>query len=167
MLVIDQNRAHQRVLFEKFLQSLTGRSAVSQQLLFPLVLSFSSTEMALLRNLRDTLAAVGFVFGKWDDEQLEISGVPYLVSESEVEGVLNDLIGRCRRHGEQDGFSMAEGLAKTLSKTLAVRTGDLLEPASQLALVDDLFACKEAALSPFNKQVYVTITESEIDKKFN
>ena len=167
MLVIDQNRAHQRVLYEKYLKSLLGRNTVSQQLLFPLVLSYSSVQMQVLRSLKDNLAAAGFVFGKWDDEQLEITGVPVMVAESEVEEVLDNLISETQRHGEDQGFSLADLLARTMSKTLAVKTGEMLDPASQMALVDDLFACREAGLSPFNKQVYVTLSESDIDKKFN
>jgi DNA mismatch repair protein MutL len=167
MLVIDQNRAHQRVLYEKFLKNLTGRNAVSQQLLFPLVLSFSKSEMAIIYDIMDTLTSVGFVFGKVENELLEITGVPYLVANSEVEGVLDELISDCQRHNSSEGFSLTDLLSKTLSRALAVKTGDILDPASQMALVDDLFACKEAALSPFNKPVYVTLTEGEIDKKFN
>jgi len=53
-----------------------------------------------------------------------------------------------------------------LAKTLSVKTGEILDSQSQLALVNDLFACKEPLLSPFNKTVYTTITENEIDKKF-
>ncbi len=167
MLVIDQNRAHQRVLYEKFLGSLSGRNAVSQQLLFPLVLSFSRTEMTIIKDIMETLASVGFVFGKVDDEMIEITGVPYLVANSEVGGVLDELISDFQQHSDTSGFSLSDLLSKTLSRTLAVKTGEVLDPASQMALVDDLFACKEASLSPFSKPVYVTLSESDIDKKFN
>ena len=57
-------------------------------------------------------------------------------------------------------------LAKTLSKTLSVKTGEQLDEASQLALVNDLFACKETTLSPFNKRTYVPINENDIERKF-
>lgn len=167
MLVIDQNRAHQRVLYEKFLRSLSGRNAVSQQLLFPLVLSYSKSEMTIIKDIMETLASVGFVFGKMDDEIIEITGVPYLIANSEVGGVLDELISDFQQHSDSNGFSLADLLSKSLSRTLAVKTGELLDPASQMALVDDLFACKEASLSPFSKPVYVTLSESDIDKKFN
>ncbi len=167
MLVIDQNRAHQRVLYEKFLKSITVKNAVSQQLLFPILLSYSKTELSIISEIRDSLIAVGFVFGKIDDEHLEITGVPFLVADSEVEGVMDQLIADCQRHSNREEFSLSDVLSRTLSRKLAVKSGDLLDPASQMALVDDLFACKEANLSPFNKPVYVTITESDIDKKFN
>lgn len=166
LLVIDQNRAHQRVLYEKFLKSITGRNAVSQQLLFPLILSFSRADIGLLEEIKDSLLAVGFVFGRIDAEEVEITGVPIQVSHGEVEGVLDQLISDCREQTGSQGFSQNDILARTMSRALAVRTGEALDAASQLALVDDLFACKEATISPFNKPVYVTLTENDIDKKF-
>lgn len=166
MLVLDQSRAHQRVLYEKFLQNITVKDAVSQQLLFPLVLSMTPTETEIIREIRESLTAVGFAFGQLDEETVEIKGVPFLVPESEVGMVLDQMISDYQSEFGHGGFSQVDALAKTLSKSLAVKSGELLEPEAQLALVDDLFACREPNLSPFNKKTYITITESEIDKKF-
>ena len=166
MVVIDQSRAHQRVLYENFLKNITIKEAVSQQLLFPLELSFTPTEIQVLDDIKDSLSTIGFVFGKTKGETIEITGVPVLVSESEVGMVLDQLISDCQMKVLGDNFSQTDILAKTLAKTLSVKTGEVLDSASQLALVNDLFACKESLLSPFNKPVYTTITENEIDKKF-
>ncbi|WP_430905447.1 DNA mismatch repair endonuclease MutL [Maribacter sp. 2-571] len=166
MVIIDQSRAHQRVLYEKFLRNSTVKQAVSQQLLFPLSLSFSSSDVRVLQDIKETLDAVGFVFDSLEGETVRISGVPLLVQESEVGMVLDQLIADCHQEVATESFSQSDVLSKTLAKTLAVRTGEVLEAASQIALVNDLFACKEPLISPFNKPVYVTIDENEIDKKF-
>ena len=166
MVVIDQSRAHQRVLYEKFLKNITIKEAVSQQLLFPLALTFSKTDMKLLQDIKSSLSTIGFVFGKMGEEHLEITGVPLLVTESEVGMVLDQLISDYQLEVSEDSFSQSDILAKTLAKTLSVKTGEVLETSSQHALVNDLFACKETRVSPFNKPVYITITENDIDKKF-
>ena len=166
MIVIDQSRAHQRVLYEKFLKNITVQEAVSQQLLFPLRLSFSPSDQVILDEIKESLTTIGFVFGKIVGEQVEITGVPVLVSESEVGMVLDQLISDCQMEVTGESFSQTDILAKTLAKTLAVKTGELLDSTSQLALVNDLFACKETQVSPFHKPIYVTITENDIDKKF-
>lgn len=166
MVVIDQSRAHQRVLYEKFLKNITIKEAVSQQLLFPLVVSFSKSDMRMLNDIKDSLTTIGFVFGKLEEEQIEITGVPFLVAESEVGMVLDQLISDCQMQVGGDSFSQTDLWAKTLAKTLSVKTGEALEATSQLALVNDLFACKETQVSPFNKPVYITITENDIDKRF-
>ncbi|MGF1558462.1 MAG: DNA mismatch repair endonuclease MutL [Flavobacteriaceae bacterium] len=166
MIVIDQNRAHQRVLYEKFLKNITMQEAISQQLLFPIALPFSKSDMAILNEIQESLTTIGFVFGKMDSTYIEITGVPLLVSESEVGMVLEQLISDCQMEVVGDNFSQTDILAKTLAKSLSVKTGEVLDDASQLALVNDLFACKDAMVSPFNKPVYITITEKDIDKKF-
>ncbi|MEP2059082.1 MAG: DNA mismatch repair endonuclease MutL [Maribacter litoralis] len=166
MVVINQSRAHQRVLYEKFLKNITIKEAVSQQLLFPLTLSFSPGEMNILREIKDSLCTVGFVFGELNDDGVEIKGVPVLVVESEVQMIMEQLMSDFQQEVPGDSFSQSDMLAKTLAKTLSVKTGESLDEFSQVKLVNDLFACKETTLSPFNKKVYVTITENDIERKF-
>ncbi len=166
MIVIDQSRAHQRVLYEKFLKDITIKEAVSQQLLFPLVISFSKTDMNIIKEIKESLINIGFAFSKLKEEEIEITGVPLLVAESEVGILIDQLIADYQEDFVGDSFSQTDILAKTLSKSLAVKTGEVLDKDSQLALVNDLFACKEPMVSPFNKTIYVTITENDIDKKF-
>ena len=166
MVVIDQSRAHQRVLYEKFLRNITVKEAVSQQLLFPLSLTFSKTDCAIIEEIQDSLTTVGFVFGGIGDEEVTVTGLPLSVPESEVGIILDQLISDYQQDYVVEGFSQTDILSKTLAKSLAVKTGELLDSDSQLALVNDLFACKESEVSPFNKPIYVTITEDDIDKKF-
>ncbi len=166
MIVIDQSRAHQRVLYESFLKNITVKEAVSQQLLFPLQLSFSKADVLIISEIKESLQTLGFAFDKIEDEHVEISGVPLLVPESEVGMVLDQLISDYQMDVETDSFSQSDIVSKTLSKTLAVKTGEQLDSESQLALVNNLFACKEFKVSPFNKPIYITITGDDIDKKF-
>ena len=166
MMVIDQSRAHQRVLYEQFLKNITINEAVSQQLLFPLSLSFSNSDIDVLKEIKESLTTIGFVFSKVDGGEVKITGVPLMVAESEVGIVLDQLISDFQLEITEDSFSQTDLLAKTLAKTLAVKTGEFLNNTSQQALVNNLFACKETRVSPFNKPVYVTITENDIDKKF-
>ncbi|NER12142.1 DNA mismatch repair endonuclease MutL [Leptobacterium flavescens] len=166
MVIIDQYRAHQRILYEQFLRNITVKEALSQQLLFPLVLNYSKTETVLIKELKESLQHTGFAFSKIEDESIEITGIPMNVSESEVSIILDQLLADFQEEIPDSSFSQADLLAKTLSKALAVKTGELLQKESQEALVNDLFACKEPTLSPLNKPTYITITGEELDKKF-
>lgn len=166
MVVINQSRAHQRVLYEKFLKNITIKEAVSQQLLFPLSLSFSKGEIDLILEIKENLSAVGFVFGEIEVDTVVVKGVPIVVAESGVQMILEQLISDFAMEVSDDSFSQSDMLAKTLAKTLSVKTGERLDEVSQSTLVNDLFACKESTLSPFNKKTYITITENDIDRKF-
>jgi DNA mismatch repair protein MutL len=166
MVVIDQNRAHQRVLYEKLLKNTTVKQSVSQQLLFPLTLSFTKSDSAILEEIRTNLTHIGFIFETLDEESLKITGVPLLIPENEVSMVLDQLISDYRQEIVGESFSQADILSKTLARSLAVKTGEVLDCNSQLALVNDLFACKESRISPFNKPIYIMLTEQDIEKKF-
>lgn len=166
MLVIDQHRAHQRVIYEKFLEYGTINDGVSQQLLFPLTLSFSKSEIAKLKEIRASLTTVGFMFGSMEDEQVEVSGIPPLVPESEVGIVMDQLLRHYGQEADGENFSQTDLLSKSLCKSLAVKSGEVLNGESRLALVNDLFGCKESRVSPFNKPIYITISENDINTKF-
>ncbi|MFS4456661.1 DNA mismatch repair endonuclease MutL [Maribacter sp. 2304DJ31-5] len=166
MVVINQSRAHQRVLYENFLKNITIKEAISQQLLFPLTLNFSTNELHILKEIKESLNSVGFVFERIHTDGVEVKGVPVLVSESEVQMVMEQLIADFQLEIPGDSFSQSDMLAKTLAKTLSVKTGEVLDESSRMSLVNDLFACKETTLSPFNKPTYITITENDIERKF-
>nr|WP_299383804.1 DNA mismatch repair endonuclease MutL [Allomuricauda sp.] len=165
MLIVHQNRAHERVLFEKFLGEITVKEGVSQQLLFPLELTFNAMELQVLQEIRESLQSVGFAFEDLNQETVKVTGVPILVSESGIGTVLDRMIAEYKEGIEESSVSQAELLAKALSRNLAVKSGEVLDAESQTALVNDLFGCKEPALSPFQKKTYTIITDSEIDKK--
>jgi len=167
MLVIHQNRAHERILFEKFLGEITVKEGVSQQLLFPLELTFNPQELGILREIKDSLTNIGFAFESLEEETVKLTGVPLMVPESGIGTVLDRLIADYAEGFNEGAVSQAEVLAKVLSKNLAVKTGELLDQESQLALVNNLFACKEPTLSPFQKLTYTIISEGDIDKKFS
>ncbi len=167
MLVIHQNRAHERILFEKFLGEITVKEGVSQQLLFPLELTFNKQELAVLQEIKESLTNIGFAFQSLEEETVKVTGVPMMVPESGIGTVLDRLIADYKEGFADGSISQAEMLAKALSRNLAVRTGDVLDQESQLTLVNNLFACKEPTLSPFQKLTYTIISEGDIDKKFN
>lgn len=167
LLVIDQQRAHQRVLYEKLLKKMTLRETVSQQLLFPLVLSYSRDEIRILNEMQSDLIDLGFSFENWEDEQVKIKGIPPLMKEDQVGMVLDELIANYKDEVQGTDYSQTDTLAKAVCKTTAVKNGEFLDSASQLALVNDLFRCKEIDRSPFNKPIFVTITERDIENKFN
>ncbi|PTX43645.1 DNA mismatch repair protein MutL [Christiangramia gaetbulicola] len=166
ILVIDQHRAHTRVLYEELLKNITVSSAVSQQLLFPLRLQFNHQEVEMLKEIKESLEQTGFIFSEIKKDEVEITGIPTLIAESEVEILLEQLLADFEKDVPDNGFSQTDLLAKSLAKSMAVRSGTLLNSAEQQHIVNRLFACKEPAVSPFNKTVFTTLSVDELDKKF-
>ena len=167
MVIMDQNRAHQRVLYEQFLANMTVKQASSQQLLFPLQLHFSQNEMKLITELQLSLENTGFVFEAFESDALHISGVPVNTSESEVSIVLEQLISDLQDGIPDSSFCQNDTIAKSMAKSLAVRTGTYLTEKEQENLVNNLFACKEPNVSPFLKPTFITMSVDDLDKKFS
>lgn len=167
LMLIDQTRAHQRVLYEQLLENITQQEPVVQTLIFPLKLTFSPAEMHVMDALSESLAGMGFRFGDRHADHLEVIGLPVLVPEAEAPDLLDGLIAAWQQHEGTDGFSQSDRLAKTLCRKLAIRPGTPMEPAAQLALVNDLFGCRESQLSPFHKPIHMTLSLEELDHKLN
>ncbi len=166
MMVIHQNLAHQRVLYEELLKNMTVQEAVSQQLLFPLHFQFSKPKVELLKTIKEQLEYTGFVFSALENEKVAISGVPAGVLESSVEGILEQLLSDIENEVPDAGFSQNDVLAKSLAKSLAIKSGVFMETEAQEHLIHQLFACKEPSVSPDNRPVLATLEVSDLDKKF-
>ncbi|MEP5255198.1 MAG: DNA mismatch repair endonuclease MutL [Winogradskyella arenosi] len=166
MLIIDQNRAHQRILYENFLRHITIKEATSQQLLFPLELHFTPNEIGIIEGLQSELEHTGFVFSEMQDKTITITGVPVGVPESEVSMILEQLISDVENDVPDTNFSTTDLLAKSMAKSLAIKNGQSLNSAEQEHMVNSLFACKEPNVSPANRPTFITMAVDEIEKKF-
>jgi DNA mismatch repair protein MutL len=167
MLIIDQQRAHQRILYEQFLKNITIHQANSQQLLFPLTLYFSGNEMTLIQELKPSLESTGFIFEEITNESVVISGLPVTVTESEVSIVLEQLVTDLQDEIPDSSFSQMDSMAKSMARSLAVKTGTYLTEKEQENMVNNLFGCKESSISPFNKPTFITLSVEDLDKKFS
>ena len=166
MMVIHQNLAHRRILYEELLKNMTVQEAVSQQLLFPLQFQFSKPKVTLLRSIKEQLEHTGFVFESLEEDRIEINGVPAGVLESNVEGIFEELLSDLENEVPDAAFSQNDLLAKSLAKSLAIKSGTAMQKEAQEHLIHQLFACKEPSVSPDNRPILVTLNASDFDKKF-
>ncbi len=166
LVILDQNRAHQRVLYEEFLTNMTVKQASSQQLLFPLNLYFSTSEMKLIAELQLSLKNTGFVFEETNIDSVVISGIPVNVTESEISLLLEQLLSDLQDGIPETSFSQNDTIAKSMAKSLAIKTGNYLTETAQESLINNLFACKEPNVSPFQKPTFITLRVEDLDKKF-
>lgn len=166
MMVIHQNLAHQRILYEELLKNITVKEAVSQQLLFPLQLHFSKPDLEIIEKVREQLEHTGFIFSEIKEETIEISGIPVMILESHVVNLLSQLVHDIKEEVPESGFSQNDMLAKSMAASMAIKTGVSLNREEREHLINQLFACKEPSVSPNNKLVFTTMDVSDLDKKF-
>lgn len=166
MLVIHQHLAHYRVLYEELLKNITVQEAVSQQLLFPLLLHFSKPDLEILEKVREQLEHTGFIFSERKNDAIEITGIPVTLTESQAESTLEQLVCDIREEVPDAGFSQNDLLAKSMAKSMAIKSGTPLNKEAQEHLVNHLFACKEPSVSPDNRAILITLDANDLDKKF-
>lgn len=167
VVLIHQSLAHQRILYEEFLESITVKEANSQQLLFPVKISFSSQEIEMIYTIKSELENAGFSFDEFTKDSVTIKGIPVSVTESKITIILEELLNDINLEVPDTSFSHFDVMAKSFAKTLAIKTGTKLSEKEQEALVNDLFSCKEPNVSPFGKATFKTLTLNEIDNLFN
>lgn len=165
LLLIDQQRAHQRVLYEQFLENISLQEPVSQTLLFPLHLPLDPMDLAVLSEMQESLRALGFQIEAEKEIGITISALPVLIPETQVGAVLEDLLTNWKEQLASEEYSEADRMARLLSRALSIRPGRILDTASRLALINNLFACKESGRSPFNKKIHATFGVGELEKK--
>ncbi|MCF6182805.1 DNA mismatch repair endonuclease MutL [Lutibacter sp.] len=167
IVYIHQNLAHQRILYEEFLEKITVEGALSQQLLFPLEISFSKSEIKLIKEIKEDLENCGFLFDKILEDTIVVKGIPTSIIESQISIILEQLLEDIKNDVPNSSFSQLDVMAKSLAKSLAVKTGQYLTTLEQQELIDKLFLCKQPDVSPYGKKAFVTIKLDEIDKNFN
>lgn len=166
LMVIHQHYAHQRILYEELLKNITIKEGVSQQLLFPIELQFSKLEVAILEKVREQLENIGFVFSEFSDESISIDGIPVLISESKVYDLLEQIISDIQMEVPEEGFGQNDRLAKSMARSMAVKTGVSLNNEERENIINQLFACTEPSVSPSNKRVFLVMNTEDLDKNF-
>ena len=167
MVLIHQSLAHQRVLYEDFLKNSTEREADSQQLLFPVKITFTASEIEMIYTIKEDLESTGFQFEEFTKEGITINGIPTSITESQITTIFEQLLNDIHLEVPETSFSHFDVMAKSFAKTLAVKTGAFLSEIAQENLVNNLFSCKEPTVSPFGKPTFKTLTLQEIDHIFN
>jgi len=167
VVLINQSLAHQRILYEDFLESITVKEANSQQLLFPVKISFSSKEIEMIYTIKTELENAGFSFDEFTKDSVTIKGIPVSVTESKITIILEELLNDIDLEVPDASFSHFDVMAKSFAKTLSIKTGTQLTEKEQEGLVNDLFSCKDPSTSPFGKPTFKTLTLNEIDNLFN
>ena len=127
--------------------------ASSQQMLFPLQLYYSSSEIELLAELKSSLENTGFVFETINEDNVVISGLPVNVTESEITIVLEELLSDLQDGIPDSSFSQNDTIAKSMAKSLAVKTGTYLTEKEQENLVHNLLPVKSRMCHHFKNQL--------------
>lgn len=165
LMLVDQNRAHERILYERFLNCLADHKGSSQQSLFPQTLSFPAADFELIKELLPELHALGFDINEFGKNTFVINGSPVGVQESEANELLESIIEDYKNHHEIK-LDKNEKLARSMARKLAIKQGKTLSEKEIENLIDELFACETPFVSPSGKPTVITLTLNDLEQKF-
>ena len=166
LIIINCNRAHQRILFEDFMKNLQSSHTAVQQLMFPYELPFAPHELEVIAQLRDLFESSGFMF-TIESDKVVVSGIPLHLTDSEIPNIFHELLQQHIEALPTTENTQKEAFAKALCKSLAVKTGQVLSEEEQETLINNLFSCQEVLISPFGKRIYYSLSTNEIDNLIN
>ena len=164
LIIINQNLAHQRILYESFLKSIFDNTINSQKLIFPIELKLSKKQLLLYDKINDDFNSIGFDISIKKDLMI-VKSVPYGIEKSDVEEVVENMLNE--DFNISNDLSTSDFFAKRLSKITSIKSGQKLNLDEQEYIVNHLFSCKEPNLSPDNKQIFITLSKNDIENKFN
>lgn len=166
LVIIDQHVAHERVLYEKFLNYLNQEKTVpSQKLLFPQTLELSLEDFLIFGEIKDWLQKISFSITELSGRTILIEAIPADVKVGYEGKVLLEIIDYYRENEDKE-YKPNEKIAAAFSCKNAVKSGEKLTTKEMAVLVDQLFATKEPYFCPHGRPVIVTLNLEEIDKKF-
>ena len=165
LIIINQNLAHQRILYEDFLKSIFESSSESQKLVFPIEIALTKSQLILFKKITTEFDSLGFVY-ELSNTLLSISSVPTQLINNSIEEIIEDILDDENIFDKSKNFSYSDFFAKKLSKSSSIKTGQSLNSNEQEFLVNQLFSCKEPNLSPDNKQIFITLNKNDIENRF-
>ncbi len=166
LMIIDSHIAHERILYEKALQSFDANIPFSQHLLFPQTIKLDPADYQLVKDLEPYLTNLGFAVKFKTKNSIEIVGIPSdLKTEHEVETLL-DILHEYRKNEQEKQLEKRDNLAKSYSCKAAIKAGDRLNEKEMRILVDKLFATSMPYVCPHGRPIVIKIPIEELDKRF-
>ena len=166
LAIIDQHRAHIRVLFDRYMVQIKQKQGVSQGVLFPEILQLPASEAAVLQGIMDDLSAVGFDLSDLGGGSYAINGIPSGIEGLNPVELVRNMLHTAMEKGNDVKEEIQHILALTLARAAAIVYGQVLSNEEMVSLVDSLFACPSPNYTPDGKTVLTTIKEEDIEKLF-
>lgn len=166
LMIIHQQAAHERVLFEKFMDRLNRNAGESQQSLFPQTISFTAGDFAMLMEMEREITALGFRFEPFGKNTVVVQGIPAGIDDNQTKKLFEGLMDQFKQNQAELALPVKENLARSLAKRASIRAGEKLTPEAMQALVTNLMACKAPGYSPDGETTYFIFDLAKIGMYF-
>ena len=165
-MVVDQQRAHERILYERNLKLIEQGAGLSQTELFPRHVELSAPDFALLQDVLPELRSMGFDLEPFGGRTIQVNGMPAEAAEEDPARLLEDLLEQLKHERGTLRNERHHILARSLSRSMAIRPGRGLSTTEMHDLIDRLFACAMPYHAPSGKPTLITFGLDELNERF-
>ena len=166
VVLVEQHRAHVRILFERFLGQLKSQAAVSQGVLFPEILELSVAQASMMESLLDDFFRLGFDISNMGGGSFAIQGVPEGIAGLSPSKLASDMLSSAMEKGGMSKEEIHRGMALTMARSSALVVGEVLSIAEMINLIEELFACDMPGYTPEGKKTFVVLDDNEVEGMF-
>ena len=166
IMVVNQHRAHVRVLFDQNMQSINSGNRPSQKELFPIVVQFEKMDNVVLENLMEDISSLGFDLSNLGGGSYSVNGIPSGLEGIDISTLLHDMIVSAKERTNDIRHDAQEALALTMAENAAIVYGQVLSTVEMEQLFQDLFATKTPARTPDGKLIYTIIEDKTLNSLF-
>ena len=166
ILIVDQQRAHQRILYEQYFKSLQNKRPLSQQLVFPHEIHLSPTDIEIFKEITDDIESVGFDINIPTSNCLMILGVPFETKANEIDKIIDNILDAYKNQNDAWKSDHQKFIAKSLALSNAIKNGKTMASEEMNELIDSLFACELPFISIYNKPTAIVLEINELIKRF-
>lgn len=167
MMVIDQEQAHQRILYEKFMKRLANQKQGSQQELFPQNITFGSSDSEIIKELIPDLEILGFSINHLSKNTFIINGIPEDFINQNMQDLLEGFLETYKRNLVDLNLEQRANLARSMAVKMSINKGKSMQREEMENLINELFSCESPELSPDGKKTLVLLPIDQLDQMFN
>jgi len=166
LMIIDQEKAHERILYESFYQMHENATVHAQQLLFPQTIKLNAAKYELVMNYIEDIQNMGFDISDFGGNSIIVNAAPSDISSAEIIGVFEQIIDNLDFYSTKADMEKNKMLSLAMAKSLSIKSGMLLEEEEMNIIIDKLFACKLSEVSPEGKKIVEILPLNDINKYF-
>jgi DNA mismatch repair protein MutL len=165
-ILIDQQAAHERIMFERYLKLIEKNRNESQRQLFPQSFELNAGDAQILLDILPEINNLGFDIQEFGRNSFVIHGFPADIVQGDEKKMVEELIEQYKMNSSVTRLSKRETLAKSLAYSSAIKTGKVLSVEEMKTLIDELFACQNPYTAPNGRFTFITINNDELEKRF-
>ncbi len=166
-LLIDQQTASERILYERYLEALGNEPVATQKAMFPTSLELAPADAALLRDMLDDVNRLGFEITAFGGNSFAVHGTPANLTGGLSEAVLIEQVLTQYKSNLDLDLGTLDNLARSMARSAALRRGQILSVAAMQDLIDQLFACSAPYTGPGGRKCFITFELDDLQKRFN